>query len=1008
MIRGRLGPALDDLRRLWDAGTDSGLSDAQLLDQFAAHRDERAFDALLARHGPLVWSVCRSILSDPHDVEDAFQATFLILVRKTHTLWIGDSLCSWLYRVSYRVAQEARAQRDRRRVRERALVDRVAIAEEARTSRDELLCVLSQEINRLPEKYRLPIVLCGLEGLTRNQAAGQLGWPPGTVATRLARGQDLLRRRMRRRLGDDVDGLGAWLGGVVSASVPAACREATVQAAVTLCTPGSVAAGLGSSAAALAQGIHLAMVWARLRSFLLFVLGLAAITSVTWGWLHSGTGQAPPAAGPGPSAVPPQDLGERPEPPKPKPAVSPEGGDRLTYGGKVLDTDGKPLSGASVYLDLPYRTGPPLFQKLGVSGSDGRFRATVSRQELTKAGPDDLWKYANVVATAPGYGPVWESAAIPAHPNAQRADDLALRLAKDDVPIEGRILTAEGRPVVGARIVAFTVTYKQKADGKHIPWDSREEGTEHDNFRLGNPVAKETPDADGRFRMTGLGRDRLVSLWMNGPDVAEQELQVQTRRVSPRQVEVPVNGRPVTRPMYGALFVHIAEPGRSLQGVVRERGTGKPIAGALANTLPTDAQGRFHIDNLPRKFVYPLQVQGPAGSPYFCRSLTVESHGNGLDPVAAEIELSRGVLIRGRLTVRTPGKPIRGRVFYAPLKGNPNVSGILGQVENRGVSDEAGRFAVVGLPGRGVLIVTAGAGDDLLYPRLREASLEDRKPGIVLPDDQSLLDALPRPVSLIGSHAYQVIDIPEGGDEFQADFNLSVKPGRTVSVRLVDPSGESLRGVTVFGLREPSLDNGSSRGDGTVAVHDLDAAWPRRVFFLQSERELAGFLDLTGDESGGGTARLSPCGSILGRVIDSAGKPIAGAQFGLVYDDVQGIPHIAFPDGRWMPTDRETNRDQRTNPYFSPRNSVTLTETSGEDGRFRISGMVPGVKFHLQIIIDQAGSRLGPKSPYNRGEKLLLGTVLSAGQILDLGDVRVLPEELRGDPPATPPLAPKP
>ena len=226
--------------------------------------------------------------------------------------------------------------------------------------------------------------------------------------------------------------------------------------------------------------------------------------------------------------------------------------------------------------------------------------------------------------------------------------------------------------------------------------------------------------------MMGLGRDRLVTLWMNGPHVAEQELLVQTRRVPTRQVEADgevVNGRPPTRPLYGASFVHIAEPSRSLRGIVRERGTGKPIAGALANTLPTDAQGRFHIDNLPRKFKYPLQVDGPAGSPYFQRRLTIESQGDGLDPVAAEIELSRGVPIRGRLRARLSGEPVMGRVFYTPLKGNPNVSGTLGQVENGDVSDEAGRFAVAGLPGRGVVIVTAGAGNDLFFPPLRGASL---------------------------------------------------------------------------------------------------------------------------------------------------------------------------------------------------------------------------------------------------------------------------------------------
>ena len=472
MVRGRLGPALDDRRTLWDAGSVSGLSDAQLLDQFTSHRDERAFDALVARHGPLVWSICRGVLSDPHDVEDAFQATFLILVRKAHSLWVGDSLCRWLYRVSYRVAQEARAQRDRRRIRERDAIDRVAITGEVGTSRDELLCVLRHEIDRLPTKYRLPIVLCELEGLTRKQAAGQLGWPPGTVATRLARGQDLLRLRMRRRLGDDVGGLGAWLCGRVSISVPAACREATVQAALTLGHRSS-AAGWGSSAFTLAQAVHCAAAWTTCRSLLLLALSLAVVTGFTSRWLRSEGDPAPPPSGPGQSAVVLQDPADVPESPKPKPAESLKAGDQLIYAGRVLDADGEPLRGASVYLHLSDPRGP-ILRKLGVSGADGRFRAAVSRPELTKRGADDPLRFARVLATAPGRGPVWECATTPAQAGDQRADDLTLRLAMDDIPIEGRIVTAEGRPVIGASLIAFTVSYKQRADGEHIPWDSPE------------------------------------------------------------------------------------------------------------------------------------------------------------------------------------------------------------------------------------------------------------------------------------------------------------------------------------------------------------------------------------------------------------------------------------------------------------------------------------------------------------------------------------------------------
>ena len=531
--------------------------------------------------------------------------------------------------------------------------------------RDELLCALSDEISRLPEKYRLPIVLCGLDGLTRQRAAGQLGWPPGTVATRLTRGQELLRRRMKRRFGDAGDSwLAAWLGQPVSTSVPATCREATVQAAATLATRGWVAAGIVSSASTLAQDVQRAMFWTRLRSFLLLGLSLAVGMWFTSGWLHSGNGRAAVTTGPGRLTVLAENPRNKSEPQEPQPATRDVGDDRLTFAGRVLDPEGTPFSGATIQLILSYVQGP-VFHRLLESGLDGRFRATVSRRELTKAETRDPWTHAMVVATAPGYGPVWEWTPVPPNPESGRPDDITLRLARDDVPIEGRIMTAEGRPVVDAKIRAFTVTYSQDANGTHVPWDSDGGAKARGPMLLGTLAADATTDADGRFRLTGLGRDRLVSLWMNGSRVAQQEIRVQTLNVPTKQVEVPVNGRPVMRPMYGSSFVHIAEPARSIQGIVRERGTGKPIAGALANTLATDALGRFQIDNLPLQFKYRLDVEVPEGTPYFRRRLTVESQGPGLEPVAADIELSRGVLVRGRLTDKVSGKPVRGRVFYA-------------------------------------------------------------------------------------------------------------------------------------------------------------------------------------------------------------------------------------------------------------------------------------------------------------------------------------------------------
>ena len=344
MVRGRLGPAVNDFRRLWDAGTVSGLSDARLLEQFTAHRDEAAFDCLMARHGPLVWSVCRSVLTDPHDVEDAFQASFLILVRKARSLRVDESLCGWLYRVSYRVAQEARAQRDLRRRRERAVADRVAIAEEPQRAPDELIGILNHEINRLPEKYRLPIVLCELEGLTRKEAAGQLDWPQGTVATRLARGQDLLRQRLRRRLGEKAGGLHACLGGLASSSVPTACREATTQAALAVASKGWAATVKTGTALLLAQNVHRAMFWTSMRSLLLFALSLAAVTWAGLAWIRSETSQ--PAQGADRGRSPELTTGSRNHLAQVQTAAtSIRNDDSLTFAGRVLDPDGKPPGG---------------------------------------------------------------------------------------------------------------------------------------------------------------------------------------------------------------------------------------------------------------------------------------------------------------------------------------------------------------------------------------------------------------------------------------------------------------------------------------------------------------------------------------------------------------------------------------------------------------------------------------------------------------------------------------
>src|SRR5262249_45040927 len=161
-------------------------------------RDEEAFAGLLRRHGPLVFGVCRQVLGDAHDAEDAFQATFLVLARKAATVARQDSLAAWLHRVALNVARTARTAAARRRAPERETALRTRPGPGDEVAPGDWQPLLHEEVDRLPEKYRVPVVLCYLEGRTHEEAARQLGWPLGSVKGRLARARDLLRARLTR------------------------------------------------------------------------------------------------------------------------------------------------------------------------------------------------------------------------------------------------------------------------------------------------------------------------------------------------------------------------------------------------------------------------------------------------------------------------------------------------------------------------------------------------------------------------------------------------------------------------------------------------------------------------------------------------------------------------------------------------------------------------------------------------------------------------------------------
>jgi RNA polymerase sigma factor (sigma-70 family) len=175
-------------------------TDAELIDHFVTRRDHNAFAVLVRRHGPMVFGVCRRVLRDPHDAEEAFQVTFLVLVRKAGTLRQPERLANWLYGVASRVAHKAKLSASRRDVHERSAAMSTFVAPvTVGPDGAELRAVIDEEMVALPEKYRAPLVLCYLEGLTNEDAARKLGWPTGSMSYRLARGRELLRRRLARR-----------------------------------------------------------------------------------------------------------------------------------------------------------------------------------------------------------------------------------------------------------------------------------------------------------------------------------------------------------------------------------------------------------------------------------------------------------------------------------------------------------------------------------------------------------------------------------------------------------------------------------------------------------------------------------------------------------------------------------------------------------------------------------------------------------------------------------------
>jgi RNA polymerase sigma factor (sigma-70 family) len=993
-----LGAALRQINRLFAEGVVAGLSDAQLLERFLTHGDDGAFEALVARHGPMVLSVCRGILRDPHDAEDAFQATFLVLVRKGGTIRGREALAGWLHRVAHRVAIQANVAAARRLRHERQVAE-MAVTSSANdpAAPDDLVPALHAEIARLPEKYRLPIVHCDLEGMTQAQAAGQLHWSRRTLSHRLAAGRARLRSRLARRgLAPDGATLGAMLLREARVAVPPAWREATVHAAVAAVRPTVTVGGVSAAAQQLAQEVFRVMLLRKLTS--------ASATLLAAGLIAWGTSVALVSLGrkvPNGAATPPapaiRPTADATVPP-PQPGPDDTAG-TFPARGRVLDPDGKPAAGAGVYVrhygEIRWGLLDPMIARqkgrVASTDADGRFHF-----DLDKGASDGSyyssevgWHKAQIAVGAPGFAPVWIEAG-----KMVKGGEIALRLVQDDVPVRGRVLDPQGRPVAGVA-VRIRAIWEFK-DGVDLDAMLASGAVDEDMSRmarqygesLGSPAPTWRADpaplwpggrngwmtgADGRFEVQGIGRDRIARLEFHG-GVADGTLDVMAR---------PAKAPPVARPLpslhremtikdreaaflgfypqgtqlVGATFDYIAGPTKPITGVVRLKGSGKPVEGAIVDgadpgthtrvTARTDAAGRFRLDGVPKAGFYRIGVMPRHGIDPFLHAEKIIEDTEGLKPIEAVIEVPPGVIVTGRLIDRTTGRTITpADVEYTKARDNVATG------DARSFARLAdGAFGLTVPPGRGMLAGAAAVGekdDPYVAARLKAADRTNERNDNIYT------------YQLVGFHTYRFIDVPAGAGPVVVDLELTRGLGR--AGRLIDPDGRPVVGAEAYGLsaREWS-GTGHSRAldTDTFEVGGLEPGHPRLVVFTHRARKLVGAIVLKDEDLKSNApleVKLVPVGAITGRLLDDDGLPLAGATLDVEMFDPDRPRGFACSFGEKVTADAQ--------------------------GRFRLEAFVPGVQTEVYIAApDRRGVLLD-------GGDALRKPVLKPGEARDLGDVK--------------------
>ncbi len=556
------------LHHLSSAARVENLPDRALIERFASQRDEDAFAALVRRHGPMVLRVCQRVLHDAHAAEDAFQATFLVLSRKAASLRCTDTVGCFLHGVAFRVAQNARKQRARRQKHESQNIVENRITDPlAEVTVREAQAMLDQELDRLPEKYRAPLVLCCLEGKSREEAARQLGWPAKLVKSRLEQGRERLHQRLTRRGLTLPAALGAALltEEAASAALPALLIRAAVQAAQS-------SSGVSASVALLAES---ALGGTAIGKAKVVVVALMLLTGV----LAAGMGAfSSPKSAEKQADTPTVAKGKTPEPAK---ADKPQPTRTLRV--VVLDPDGKPLPDAKVHSSI--WTNEKGFKANRDYKTDA---AGIAQVELPRSFYIlRLWAWGNKKGFV-GLFANWEQNELASEANWPT--EYVFRMERA-VTAGGRVMDEQGRPIAGAK-----VEVRMGKDLKPAHSDGR---TRYDTWLADR---SNTTDAEGRWQIDNVPNHPQVDLRLvvSHPDYVSDTGRDETQKASGVTTEMFLKGT-ATLKLNRGVIVHgrVTDPsGKPIKDAVVIHGN-DPYFSWLTCKFSTDADGRYRLPALP-------------------------------------------------------------------------------------------------------------------------------------------------------------------------------------------------------------------------------------------------------------------------------------------------------------------------------------------------------------------------------------------------------------------------